>query len=126
MAMNGCVIFAKDIRVMSDFYKAVLDMDVVESAKSHEVLSNGSIELVVHGIPQKIASSITIDNPPVKRANTAIKPAFLVSSLDAVRNACKGTNGGLKPKSGIWKIRGAQVLDGWDPEGNVIQFKQFD
>jgi hypothetical protein len=25
-----------------------------------------------------------------------------------------------------WRIRGFIVLDGWDPEGNVIQFKQVD
>jgi hypothetical protein len=25
-----------------------------------------------------------------------------------------------------WRIRGYVVLDGWDPEGNVVQFKQVD
>jgi hypothetical protein len=25
-----------------------------------------------------------------------------------------------------WRFRGFVVLDGWDPEGNVVQFKQVD
>jgi len=53
-----------------------------------------------------------------------MKPAFVVESLENVRTACEKTNGGLKPASDIWDIRGAKVLDGWDPEGNIIQFKQ--
>jgi len=125
MAENGCVIFAKDIQSMSRFYQATLKMDVSVAEKSHQVLSNGSIELVIHGIPKKIADSIEIQKPPELRENTAIKPAFVVASLDEVRLACNDTGGGLKPVTSIWVIRGAKVLDGWDPEGNIIQFKQF-
>ena len=126
MALHGCVIFAKDVDAMSAFYQSVLSMELTEAAKSHHVLSNNSIELVIHAIPKKIAASITIDTPPELRAASAVKPAFVVASLDAVREAMAKTNGGLKPTSAIWDIRGAKVLDGWDPEGNVIQFKQFD
>ena len=125
MAENGCVVFAKNIRSLSDFYQTVLNMDVTEATKSYEVLNNGSIELVIHSIPKNIADLISIENPPALRSTAAMKPAYIVDSLDTVRQACKGTGGGLKPESELWTIRGAQVLDGWDPEGNVIQFKQF-
>lgn len=125
MAENGFVIFAKNIQSMSRFYQATLNLEVSVAEKSHEVLSNGSIELVIHGIPKKIADSIKITNPPEHRENTAIKPAFVVASLDKVRLACTDTGGGLNPVNSIWDIRGAKVLDGWDPEGNIIQFKQF-
>ncbi len=30
------------------------------------------------------------------------------------------------PAAGAWHFRGATVLDGHDPEGNVVQFKQLD
>lgn len=124
MSQNGCVVFAKNVRPMSDFYQAVLSMTVSEAAESHEVLNNDALELVIHAIPKKIADSIVIEDPPLLRANVAMKPAYLVGSLDAVRRACEGTGGGLNPTNTLWTIRGLQVLDGWDPEGNVIQFKQ--
>ena len=47
MAGNGCVIFAKNIEVMSAFYKAVLKMHVSEAISSHTVLSNTATELVI-------------------------------------------------------------------------------
>jgi len=41
-----------------------------------------------------------------------------------VRTACEQHGGWLKPQAKAWKIRGLLVLDGCDPEGNVLQFKQ--
>ncbi len=124
MAENGCVIFAKDVEAMSVFYQSVLNMRPLESSDLHCVMSNGSVELVVHGMPKQIADSISISSPPELRVAIAMKPAFVVESLEKVRIACEKTNGGLKPESDIWDIRGAKVIDGWDPEGNIIQFKQ--
>jgi hypothetical protein len=43
-----------------------------------------------------------------------------------VRAAAKVNGGYLKPIKQAWRIRGYIVLDGTDPEGNVIQFKQAD
>lgn len=136
MAENGCVIFAKNVQSMSTFYQATLDMKVSVAEESYEVLTNGSTELVIHAIPANIADTFTIDSPPRLRQNTAIKPAFVVASLDDVRKACETCGGGLNPDSDKWQYTRAQevssvveqvvvhVLDGWDPEGNVIQFKQ--
>ena len=121
---NGCVIYAKNVETLSAFYQTVLSMTTVETSESHHVLSNGSIELVIHGIPENIADNISISEPPDLRISTAIKPAFVVASLEKVRQACEKTNGGLQPASNVWTFRGASVIDGWDPEGNVIQFKQ--
>lgn len=125
MAENGCVIFAKDVEVLSAFYQLVLNMTPLEASESHSVLSNGSVELVIHAMPKHIADQIFVSVPPELRAATALKPAFVVESIDKLRIACEKTNGGLKPASDIWDIRGAKVIDGWDPEGNIIQFKQI-
>jgi len=125
MAVNGCVIFAKDVEAMSAFYQSVLNMTALETSDSHRVLSNGSIELVVHGMPKNIADSISISSPPELRVAIAMKPAFVVDSLEKVRSVCEETNGGLYPESDTWDIRGTKVIDGWDPEGNIIQFKQI-
>lgn len=52
------------------------------------------------------------------------EPTFVVVSLEAVRSAAQATGGYLKPDSGAWHFRGHVVIDGWDPEGNIVQFKQ--
>lgn len=124
MASNGCVIFAKNVNEMSQFYQSVLNLALSAADDSHHVLSNNDLELVVHAIPKEIAQNIQIESPPTLRSNTAMKPVYSVESLEAVRYACDNSNGGLKPATDAFEIRGATVLDGWDPEGNVIQFKQ--
>ena len=121
---SSIVIFAKDTKRLSVFYQKTLNLEVVEQEKSHEVLTGHSIEVVIHAIPAKHATAIKIEEPPVLRANSAIKPAFWVEDLAATRKTATRYGGQLKPLAGVWKIRGALVLDGNDPEGNVIQFKQ--
>ena len=124
MASNGCVIFAKNVTEMSQFYQSVLNLELSSSDDSHHVLSNNVLELVIHAIPKDIADNIQIESPPVIRSNTAMKPIYSVKSLDAVRSACVNSNGGLNPAADAFDVRGSKVLDGWDPEGNVVQFKQ--
>ena len=118
------VIFAKNMQRVSTFYERTLDLVVSERESSHYLLQGVGIELVIHSIPTKYASQIEITEPPQSRDQTSFKPAFLVKDLEFVRAAATETGGYLKPAAGAWQIRGAIVLDGWDPEGNVVQFKQ--
>ena len=67
---------------------------------------------------------VTIAKPPQPREDTPFKPTFVVASLSEVRLAVEATGGYLKPDSGAWHFRGHTVLDGWDPEGNIVQFTQ--
>jgi hypothetical protein len=60
----------------------------------------------------------------VPREDTPFKPTFIVKDLAAVRAAVEATGGWLKPAEQAWHFRGTVVLDGHDPEGNVVQFKQ--
>lgn len=123
---QGVVIFAKNKKKLSAFYRRTLDLVAFEEASSHDVLRGHGLEVVVHAIPRKIAAEIQIAKPPVVRDETPIKPTFVVASLEAVRAAAQATGGFLKPVEGAWHFRGATVLDGHDPEGNVVQFKQLD
>ena len=75
-------------------------------------------------ISRKYATDIVISKPPKVREDTAIKPAFYVADLEVVRAAAEKTGGFVKPRDQAWDIRGCVVLDGHDPEGNVVQFKQ--
>ena len=120
----SCVIFAKDVSRLVDFYRQVLNAEVVELARSHTVLVASQSEIVIHGVSVAVAKSIVIEDPPVLRSSLPIKPVFEVDSLQRVREVTKSVGGGLKRINSAWNIRGYSVLDGWDPEGNLVQFKQ--
>ena len=123
-AQQGLVVFAKNKNRVSLFYQQTLALTVEQSERSHDLLRGHGYEIVVHAIPRKIASQIKIARPPQLRTDTALKPTFVVPDLDAVRNAALATGGGLKPVESAWRFRGCIVLDGSDPEGNIVQFKQ--
>ena len=124
MLQQGLVVFAKNKKRVSAFYQQTLGLSVEESDTSHDLLRGQGYEVVVHSIPRKYAAGISISNPPEPRQETPFKPTFVVSSLTAVRIAAEATGGHLKPEAGAWHFRGHVVLDGWDPEGNIVQFKQ--
>lgn len=125
-AQQGLVVFAKDKERVSAFYQATLSLHAEESEPSHDLLRGGGYEVVVHAIPGKYASAITIARPAVPREDTPFKPTFIVADLEVVRAAAVATGGYLKPAEKAWHFRGCTVLDGWDPEGNIVQFKQRD
>ena len=120
----GLVVFAKSVKKLSAFYARTLGLEVLESASSHQLLRGNGYEVVVHAIPAKMAREITIAKPPVLREGSAMKPSFVVPDLEALRLAVVATGGWLKPAELAWTIRGHTVLDGCDPEGNILQFKQ--
>lgn len=121
---QGLVVFAKNKKRVSAFYQETLRLSVKESEPSHDLLVGHGYEIVVHTIPRRYATDIKITKPPVPRENTPLKPTFVVRSLKAVRQAAEVTGGYLKPEAGAWHFRGCTVLDGWDPEGNLVQFKE--
>jgi len=120
----GLVVFAKNKKRVSAFYEEVLGLTRAVAEPSHDVLRGDGIEVVVHAIPEKYAADITISRPPAVRGDSAFKPAFFVQDLDVARRTASKRGGFVKPTEAAWAIRGAVVLDGWDPEGNVIQLKQ--
>ena len=124
MSQQGLVVFAKNKKRVSAFYQQTLDLDLAETATSHDLLRGHGYEVVVHTIPRKYSASMTITKPPVPRQDSPFKPTFVVVSIEAVRSAAQATGGYLKPDSGAWHFRGHVVIDGWDPEGNIVQFKQ--
>jgi predicted enzyme related to lactoylglutathione lyase len=124
MSQQGLVVFAKNKKRVSAFYQQTLGLEVQESDSSHDLLRGHGYELVVHTIPRKYAAGIAIAKPPEPREETPFKPTFVVDSLEKVRSAAAATGGYLKPAEGAWHFRGHAVLDGWDPEGNIVQFKQ--
>ena len=125
LPLQGLVIFAKNKELVSSFYQQALGLKLEESDTTHDLLVGQGHEVVVHAISKAYANSIEIASPPVPRDETPMKPTFVVEDLEVVRSAAKATGGFLKPLKQAWKFRGFVVLDGWDPEGNIVQFKQL-
>jgi predicted enzyme related to lactoylglutathione lyase len=125
-AQQGVVVFAKNKKRVSAFYAKTLGLVAEESEPSHDLLRGRGYEVVVHAIARRYAASIRVSRPPQPREDTPFKPTFVVADLEAVRAAAAKTGGYLKPAEKAWRFRGCIVLDGWDPEGNIVQFKQLE
>lgn len=121
---QGLVVYARNKGRVSAFYQKALALAVEESETSHDLLLGHGCEVVVHAIPPEYAVGIELAEPPEPREETPFKPTFLVQDLEFVRAAAVETGGFLNPVERAWRFRGCIVLDGWDPEGNIVQFRQ--
>jgi catechol 2,3-dioxygenase-like lactoylglutathione lyase family enzyme len=124
MSPQLTVLYAKDAPRVAAFYAATLGLSTLEHEPTHLLLAGPGIELVVHAVPPAWAAAIRIDTPPAVREDTPIKPSFAVPSLEAVRAAAAASGGRLFEAGRAWVWRGQRVLDGIDPEGNVVQFRE--
>jgi predicted enzyme related to lactoylglutathione lyase len=120
------VIFAEDKGKVSSFYQCVLGLTVIESASSHDLLSGSGYEIVVHVRSDVDSTPVASSATPEPRSETPIKPIFTVSDFAQLRAVVIAEGGALLPLEQSWKYRGCVVLDGWDPEGNVLQFRCLD
>ena len=120
----GAVLFAKNLPRMAQFYAGVGDLVVVLSEAELIVLESASMQLVLHGMPKRIAETISITTPPSRRENAAVKLVFPVSSLSQARGKASSLGGELNPSKKEFESRGFRACDGHDPEGNVVQFRE--
>ena len=123
-AKAGAVVYAKSIGRVSAFYSGAAGLEVAHVETDHVVLESPVLQLVVVAIPERIAASIELAVPPVRRTDTPIKLVFTVASISAARAAARSFGGELNPPDREWQFRGFKVCDGHDPEGNVVQFRE--
>lgn len=120
----SAVIFAKNVDALVRFYRETAEMTEVHRDRDHVVLNEEGFQLVVHGIPKKIAARIEITSPPEVREETPIKICLPVSSIEHARTKAAELGGRIGPKSEEWAARGFRACDGYDPEGNVFQVRE--
>jgi hypothetical protein len=120
----SAVVFAKNVAKLARFYGAVAEMVEVHNDKDHVVLDEEAFQLVIHGIPKRIAATIEISEPPEVREDTPIKVCLPVSSIEHARLNAAELGGRVGPKGKEWRARGFRACDGWDPEGNVFQVRE--
>lgn len=118
------VIFAKNVLQLAQFYRELVGMSEVHQDKDHVVLDDAGFQVVIHGIPQKIAASIQISQPPSIRDNTTLKFCLPVSSIGFARAKASELGGAVGPIGKEWAARGFRACDGHDPEGNVFQVRE--
>jgi predicted enzyme related to lactoylglutathione lyase len=120
----GAVLFAKDLPRLAKFYEGVAGLSVAHSEPEVIVLESSHQQLVLHCIPPRVAQTIEISSPPKLRTDTAVKLVFAVASICEARANAAAFGGGVNPKKKEFEARGFRACDGYDPEGNVIQFRE--
>ncbi len=121
----GAVLFGKDLPRLARFYEGTAGLVVTLEERALIVLESPLQQLVLHGIPPRIARNIEIAVPPKLRTDTAVKLVFPVASIDDARAKAVALGGAVGPKNKEFDVRGVRACDGHDPEGNVIQFRAY-
>ena len=120
----SAVLFAKDVAALALFYREVAGMTEVNSDQDKVVLDEQGFQLVIHGIPESVAASISISTPPEVREETPIKICIPVMTIEAARQKAATLGGQVAAKAQEWSARGFRACDANDPEGNVFQVRE--
>ena len=121
-APAGLFIYAKDAARVANFYETLLGMKRLHATLELTVLENQSVQLLVHLIPEHIASTFEITTPPQKREDTALKFFYTVPSIAAARTTAAALGGEVFSEQ--WQGPGFVVCNAMDPEGNVFQVRE--
>lgn len=121
-ARAGLFIYAKDLERLAAFYEAIAGMARLHQSEELAVLESPDIQLLIHRIPPAIAAGITIQSPPVRREESALKFFFAVPSLAEAGRVAAGLGGEVFDER--WQGPGFVVCNGCDPEGNIFQLRE--
>lgn len=97
-ARAGALIYAKDLGLLTHFYRTLLQMEIRSQEAGFVVMENHDIQLLIHAIPESIACDIDIQVPPILREEGAIKLFFTVPSLAWAEAKAADLGGGLLPQ----------------------------
>ncbi|MDQ8021478.1 MAG: VOC family protein [Moraxellaceae bacterium] len=124
VATVSLIIYAKDVDKVADFYTQVLSLQVLEQDAGFVLLGDATMEIAIVRMPADIAARVLITTPPELREETPLKHSFLVTDLATTRERAIAAGGGTQTPDTAWAWRGQRHLDGFDPEGNVVQFRE--
>jgi catechol-2,3-dioxygenase len=120
----GAVLFAKDVARLAAFYAQVLAVVPKHAEAEKVVIEAEDFLLVIHAIPPAVAARVEIASPPALRENMPVKLFLPVRSLAQARLSAQSQGGGMKPAEAEWSAADFRACDGFDPEGNVVQFRE--
>jgi predicted enzyme related to lactoylglutathione lyase len=116
----SAVLFAKDLRKVSEFYRRVFAANVVNEDDTHAVLYVAGFHLTIHAIPAPLAAGIAISSPPARREQGAIRLDYPVINMTAARQLAASLGGGIDEVPPPWAHSMPNFFLGFDPEGNVF------
>jgi hypothetical protein len=116
-------VYAQDLARVAEFYERTLSRPVVEQDDGFILVGDATVEVAIVQMPEALVAANPLETPPRLRADTPVKPSFLVDDLDHVVGAAAATGGGTRSRAAAWQWRGQLYLDGYDPEGNPVQFR---
>jgi predicted enzyme related to lactoylglutathione lyase len=119
--MSALVIFSPDVRRLATFYERVLGAQPVAESGGDIRLVNDLDEILVHSIPEEVASGMVVTSPPVPRQNSPLKPVFEVGSLPSALQLVEAHGGVVTTRT--FRIDDVTRHDVVDPDGNVIQLR---
>jgi catechol 2,3-dioxygenase-like lactoylglutathione lyase family enzyme len=122
---TGAVLFAKSLDRVATFYSVVLGLSEANRDDDHILLESPTFQLVVHRITGGGSAASETTLPPTRRATAAFKPVFFVPSISRLRGVVERYGGVMDPADQEWSFNGVTVCDALDPEGNVIQFREY-
>ena len=115
MALDGAMLFVKDLPQMTRFYSDVLGLRPLETTRLPDWVefAGDGPRFSLHAIPAAIAETIQIESPPRAREQGGVKLTFSVPDVEAALATIAGR--GLPVLRRPWG-----GTDACDPEGNVI------
>jgi predicted enzyme related to lactoylglutathione lyase len=114
------VIYVGDLARMRAFYTACFGLTAADSGPGYCGLTSQAWLLTL----VQSAEALPATTPPPRRADTPIKLAFEVTSIEDVRPVVARLGGTVGPADTEWEFRNAVHCDCLDPEGNVVQLIQ--
>lgn len=121
----AAVLYVKDMRLMRTFYERCLGMSTAESeGDDFCILRSDDWNLSLVSVPEAVAATFVITDPPERREDSPVKLAFEVTSIEELCSVVIDTGGRIDPIESAWEFRGYRHLDCLDPEGNVVQLRQ--
>jgi predicted enzyme related to lactoylglutathione lyase len=121
----SCVIYVVDLPKMGAFYEQCFGLVTVASDDSYRLLESEAWTLTLVKAPSRIAATITITDPPRRRADAPVKLTFAVRSIATTRARAAELGGQIDSSDTQWVFLDSLRCDGIDPEGNVILLRQF-
>lgn len=118
----GLFIYAKDLERLTKFYESVLGVSRLHATPEMVILQLQNLQLLVHAIPEHIASTFEITTPPERREDTALKFFFTVDSIANARITAAAMGGEVFNEQ--WQGPDFNVCNACDPEGNIFQLRE--
>ncbi len=110
---------------MSRYYQACFGLVTVDDAEDdYCIMESEEWSLAIVRIPDEIARTIHLSDPPDRRSDTPVKLSFEVHSIEGLRASMSHYGGRIDPEDQEWSFRGFVHCDVIDPEGNVVQLRE--